>query len=100
MLHNPQVVLDRLTELSGEIKLKQNVDGVIYRDDHQDYQVILADVFHCEIREKLIDIFIKDPRHGDTRREIVFLLEHPSEFEEWEKGPATAAPPSTDIELD
>jgi len=100
MLYEPQVVLDRLIELADEVKLEKTIDGVIYRDDYQDYQVILDDAFHCEIREKLIDIFMKDPKHGDTRREIVFLLMHPAEYEEWEEGPAVKPPSDIDIEID
>ena len=74
MIHTPQAVLDCLVEFLDEIEMKKEIDAVFYREDYQDYQVILDENTHCEIREKLIDIFRKDPNHDDTRREITFLL--------------------------
>ncbi len=97
MKYSPQQILDYLTAFAEEIKLKQPIDGVIYREDHQDYQVILDTNFHCEIREKLIDIIMTDPKHADTRREITFLLQHPMEYEDWEEAPTAT---NLEIELD
>jgi len=87
MAQTAQEVLDRLLEFSREIKLKQGIDAVFHREDYQDYQVILDEKFHCEIREKLIQILFDNPKHADTRREITFLLNHPVEYEEWEDSP-------------
>lgn len=87
MTYSPQEVLDYLTSLAEEVKLGKAIDGVIYRDDYQDYQVILDDNFHIELREKLIDIIMENPKHADTRREIIFLLQHAVEYGEWEEVP-------------
>lgn len=85
MLHTAQKVLDFLHAFTEEIKLDKEVDGVIWREDHQDYQVLLEGNFHTEIREKLIDLLLTNPKHADTRREVTFLLKNPNEFEEWEE---------------
>lgn len=97
MKYSPQDVLDYLLAFAKEIKLKQPIDGVIYREDYQDYQVILDNTFHCEIREKLIDLIMTNPKHSDTRRDITFLLQHPVEYEEWEDAPVQK---NIEIELD
>lgn len=95
--YTAQEILDFVAAFADENKLGKSIDGVIYREDYQDYQVILDDTFHCEIREKLIDLIMTDPKHADTRREIAFLLQHAAEYEEWEEAPV---PKNTDIELD
>ncbi len=85
MLHHPEQVLDRLLALGSQIKIDRPIEGVVYREDYQDYQVLLEGNYHVEIREKLIDVLFKDPKHSDTLREVSFLLHHPVAFEEWEE---------------
>lgn len=84
-MHTAQEVLDFLHNFAEKEKITHEVDGVIWREDHQDYQILLEKNFHIEIREKLIDHLLSDPKHADTKREIIFLLNHPNEFEEWEE---------------
>ncbi|MEW5894489.1 MAG: hypothetical protein AB1650_01855 [Candidatus Omnitrophota bacterium] len=88
MKYSPEQVLERITEFAKEINLRRTIDGVIYRNDYLDYQVLMDDRFHAELREKLIDVLFTDPNHADTRREITYLLRHAFEFEEWEDVPA------------
>lgn len=97
MKYSPQDVLDHLIAFAQEIKLQKPIDGVIFREGYQDYQVILDNTFHCEIREKLIEMIMTDPKHVDTRREIAFLLQHPAEYEEWEDTPVMN---NLEIEMD
>ncbi|MFP4473432.1 MAG: hypothetical protein ACLFPX_06160 [Candidatus Omnitrophota bacterium] len=85
MTHSPENVLDRLLEFSQQIKMEKPIEGVIYREDYQDYQVLIEGNQHIELRKKLIDILMDDPKHKDTCREVKFLLNHPVEFEEWEE---------------
>ena len=89
MIHSPQEVLDRLVALFEELHIEKSVDAVFFREDHDDYQVVLDDNFHCEIRKKLIDVFLENDKHADTRRELLFLLKHANEYEEWEDSPVT-----------
>ncbi len=84
MNHEPTDILEQLLKFAKEINLKIAVEGVIYRDGYDDYQVLFENRFHCEVRAKLIDVLMENPKHADTRREITFLLNHPIEFEEWE----------------
>ena len=85
MKHTAQEILDFLHDFAEKENLKHEIEGVIWREDYQDYQILLEKNFHIEIREKLINLLLDDPKHADTRREIIFLLNHPNEFEEWEE---------------
>jgi len=100
MARTAQEVLDRFEEFAEEISLGKNIDAVFYREDYADYQIIMDDHFHCEIREKLIDVFFDNPKHADTRREIIFLLKHAVEYEEWEESPTGTDSGPGDIVLD
>ena len=77
-------VLEVMQGIALEGKLPREVSGVIYREDYQDYQVIIADDYHCEIREKLFNDFVQ-LKHVDARREIVYLMQNAVLFEEWER---------------
>src|SRR3989338_9104627 len=67
-----------------EMKLKQELTEIAYRSDYQDYQVILDDNHHCEIREKLIEDFMST-KSGDAKKQIQFKLGHPIAWEDWER---------------
>ena len=84
-------VFAAIGKLAQEIKLKRKITDLMYRKSAQDYQFILDENYHCEIREKLIEGFVADPKSADIRREIVFRLENAPAFEDIEKatqGPA------------
>ncbi len=100
MLHHPEQVLPNLMKFAQEIKLKRGVEGLIYREDYRDYRIYLEGNFHIEIREKLIDLLMKNPKHGDTRRELTFLLENALAFEEWESDGVEKARGEAPIEID
>ena len=84
MAKDPQAALDFIQSLIDEEKLKKPIFRVDYREDYQDFKFFFEDRTHIEIREKLMDIILKDPKHGDTRREILYLIKNAPEFEEWE----------------
>lgn len=73
-------------KLAQEINLKRKLTDLMYRKSAQDYQFMLDENYHCEIREKLIEGFLADPKNGDIRREIKFRLENAPAFEDIEKG--------------
>lgn len=89
MAQNEQKAKEIIEMVAGESGGGRRITGIIYRPDYMDYQVILDDTHHCEIREKLIDTFEAD-KSGDVRREIKDLIINAVEFEEWEQ-PAEAA---------
>ena len=84
MIHSAEKVMEILKVIANEIGVSQQIESVTYREDYQDYQVIIDDNFHCEIREHLIEEYMKT-KHVDIRKEIFFRLEHATEFEEWEQ---------------
>ena len=100
MLYHPEEVLDHLLKFAKETKLKRPVEGVVFREEYSDYRIYLEGNFHAEIREKLIDMLVKHPKHGDTRREISFLLENAVMFEEWESDGVAQAKGEAGIEID
>ena len=73
-----------LEDILRESKLERDIGSVTYRDDYQDYQVLVDGRFHCEIREKLIADYVGFNKNKDVVRNIRFLLEHAVEYEEWE----------------
>ncbi len=87
-------------KFAKEIKLKRDIEGVIFREDYEDYRVYLEGNFHIEIREKLIDTIIKHPKHADTRREIAYLLNNSVMFEDWEHDGVEKAKGEAGIEID
>ena len=76
-----------LQDIIAEAGLKRKLNEVIYREDYQDYRLILDDVHRCEIREKLVQDYIEF-RHKDTCNEMCYLMEHAiiDEELEYEKG--------------
>ena len=86
MAYSEDKIQKMVEELLVEAALKRKVNVVVYRPDYMDYQVVMDGSHHCELREKLFDLIIKDndPK-GDARREIKYLLQNALEYEEWEK---------------
>jgi hypothetical protein len=89
MPHSEEKVLEIIKGIAAEIKFTRKIESATYRADWQDYQIIMDGTFHCEIREKLIDVLaddtIKDKvLRGDSRKEVEFRLSNPVEFEDWE----------------
>jgi hypothetical protein len=76
-----QALLEEAMRTAG---VKRRIDAVLYRDDYQDYVIVLDNDYHCEIREKLIEDYDRF-RNKDIVRQIKFLLEHAVLYEEWEK---------------
>ena len=72
-------------KFAREIGLKRKLTDLTYRKDSQDYRFILDQDYHCEIRGKLIEGFLADPKNGDICREIRFRLENAPAFEDIEK---------------
>ena len=87
MFMSEDKVKELLQGLITEANLKHKLNEVTYREDYQDYRVILDDVRRCEIREKLVQDYI-DFRHKDTFKEMCYLMEHAVIDEElqYEKG--------------
>ena len=85
MSYDEGQVKDVIQTVVKEMGLARQVSQVVYRSDYQDYRVFLDGTHHCPIREKLIHVFLENKEEEDVRREIEFLLSHPSELEEWER---------------
>ena len=69
-----------------EAELPKKVTRISYRPDYMDYQVVLDGSHHCELREKLFQIyFTNNDKDGDAQREIKYLLQNAMEYEDWEK---------------
>ncbi len=64
--------------------LKVGIEGIRWRPDYQDYQLLLEGGRHCEIRARLIEALFAG-QTGDVLREITFRLLHATPFEEWEQ---------------
>ena len=77
-----QIISAVMKEMGSKLK----ITDLSYRNDYQDFQVIFDDRYHAEFRQKLIDTFAAD-KTGDVKREIVFRIENPMEFEDWEDKP-------------
>lgn len=90
-----------IESIANEIKLAKQISDVYYRPDYLDFQIILDEHYHCEIREKLVETYFES-KDEDVKREIVFLLEHAEKYEDWEdKGTQQPTkPPEPDIVID
>ncbi len=76
-------VAEFIFNLIEEIKSPKKITEIYYRESYQDYQVILGEHWHTELREKLIiDYFATN--NPDLKREIVGRLQNPMKYEEWE----------------
>lgn len=69
--------------LVEQIKPLRKINEIYYRESYQDYQVVLDDHYHTELREKLIVEFLAT-NNPDLKREIVGRLQNPMKYEEWE----------------
>ena len=84
MYTGSQEAIDAIAAIIKDMKLKQELTGIAYRIDHQDYQVVFDDTHHCEIRDKLINDFMST-KNGDAKKQIQFKLNHLVAWEDWEK---------------
>ena len=82
--------IEGIVAIIKEMKLKQKPTEIVYRTDYQDYQVLFGDSYHCEIQEKTINDVLQF-KSGDAKRQIQFLLNHLTAYQDWEK-PAGPAP--------
>lgn len=84
MPQTEEKALEIIETIATEMKIPQKVEGLRYRADYQDYQILLDETFHCEFREKLIDLLAENIKDKEARKEVEFRLKHPVEFEDWE----------------
>lgn len=89
MIHEGEKVLMTMQKMVDEMGRKESVTHVIYRQDYADYMIVINNRFHCEVREKLMDIYFgsKDGESvkSDAVREIKYLIENNVlEFDEFE----------------
>ncbi len=84
MRHNAEEVMKILQEVAQDMKLDKKIQQIICREDYGDYQAVLDGTHHCEIREKLVEMYVanKDP---DSLREIKGALQNAALYEEWER---------------
>lgn len=95
MLFSEEKVKMAVEALVLEAGLSRKVTRLSYRTDYMDYQVVLDGSHHCELREKLFQIyFSNNDKDGDSQREIKYLLSNAMEYEDWEKENEAAGPDS------
>ena len=86
MPHPEEKIKKLVEDLLLEAASSRKVDVVIYRRDYMDYQIVMDGSHHSELREKLFDlIFTNKDIKGDAKRELKYLLQNASAYEEWEK---------------
>ncbi len=83
MKYQPEKVLALIQDFVKEMKEQKQVDSVEYRKDYQDYRCAFTDNTHCEIRQKLVDVYI-DNNSKEARKEIEFRIKHAVPWEEFE----------------
>ncbi len=93
-------VFAAIEKFAQAIGLKRKLTDLMYRKDAQDYQFILDDDYHCEIRGKLIEGFLADPKNGDIHREIRFRLENAPAFEDVEERGSNQGKPEEKIQIE
>jgi len=91
MSNGSQAAIDAIAAIIKEMKLKQELTEIYYRIDYEDYQVLFGETHHCEIQEKTINDVLEF-KNADAKRQIHFLLNHLTAYEEWEKQGKAAAP--------
>lgn len=84
MAHNLEDVMKILQDIAAQMKLGKEVEKITFRKEYGDYQIILDETHHCEIREKLLDMYIAE-KHADSLREIKHCLSQALPFEEWDQ---------------
>ena len=86
MAISEEQVMKILTEIvvkAEEKELSKKILAVVYREDYQDYVVVLGDFCYVELREKLLSDYVEFG-HGDVKREIVYKLVHSVKLEDWQ----------------
>ncbi len=88
---NEKKALEIIAMVAKENQFPHKIIKFAYRDDYQDYVIILENSTLCSIREKLIESFHED-KSGDLRREIMFRLKNgePIELEDYLDTPSPA----------
>lgn len=95
--------IEVLAAIIKELNLKVQLEEIAYRVDYQDYQVNFENTHHCEIREKLIDDYLRltgEPQ-ADAKREIVYIVSHLVAWEDWEQpDKSSGSSPDDRMEID
>jgi len=76
-------ILNQVIKEVNDSSFKEEIKAIVYREDYQDYVVVLSNFCYSEIREKLI-LDYNEYKHEDVRREIMFKLKHAVQLEEWQ----------------
>ncbi|MCB9771899.1 MAG: hypothetical protein H6754_05060 [Candidatus Omnitrophica bacterium] len=98
MSHSHEATIASIIGIIQKMKLKHEVTNITYRTDYQDYQLLFGDTHHCEIQEKTInDVMVF--KNGDALRQIQFLLNHLTAWQDWER-PSQNDTPNEKISLD
>lgn len=84
MLHTKEEVIKAVCVVAEGMKLDKKVRDVICREDYEDYQVVLEDTHHCEIRDKVMGAYITS-QDKESFKEIKFALQHAAQYSEWER---------------
>ncbi|MDP2653983.1 MAG: hypothetical protein Q8Q08_08130 [Candidatus Omnitrophota bacterium] len=99
MPHKPEIIKAKIEALMREVGDKRDITYILYREDYMDYQITLEDKYSCEIREKLVDLYIKDlDKEGDAQREIRRVLQTAVVIDTWEKEAAKEMGEKIDVE--
>ena len=98
MKYSEEKVAEILGGLAKEFNYTRQVTDVTYRADYQDYQVIIDNTHHCEIREKLIDDCLK-VKNSDALKDIRFRLEKAIPYEDGEHPDDAPPPPSSKSDM-
>lgn len=104
-----QIVNRVIDGMDPELNFKKRILRMMYREDYQDFRIVLNDKTHCEIREKLINEVVKIQASGttpnkatllvlkDINKEIQFRLLHAQPLEDWEDDPTTSRPNEPEV---
>lgn len=98
MSNNKEATITSILEIIQKMKLKQEVTNITYRTDYEDFQLLFGDTHHCEIQEKTINDVVVF-KNGDALRQIQFLLNHLTAWQDWER-PSKNNEPDEIISLD
>jgi len=76
--------LEILNEVAKQAELDTKISAVVYREDYQDYIVVVGKIHFTDVREKLITAYDEVGPDMDIINEIGFKLKHPAELEDWQ----------------
>lgn len=95
MSEGSKEAIEALAAIVKAMNLKQELSEISYRIDYQDYQVVFDETHHIEIREKLIEDYMRT-KDEDALREMQYLLNHLIAWEEWENPNPPSSKKGTD----